>query len=338
MNQFCRVLCLALTTASLVGASGAVAAEDKPPAYGMNLEAFDYPYPVERFNFVSQGQKVSMAYFDVKPQMPNGKTAVLLHGKNFCAATWESTTKALVEQGYRVIAVDQIRFCKSTKPDAYQFTFQQLARNTRDLLASLNVTKPILIGHSTGGMLAIRYALMYPTEVERLVLVDPIGLEDWKAVGVPSLSVDEWAEREAKTTVATVMEYEKASYYAGTWKPEFERWARMYAGMFNGADLPRMAHVTAQIDDMIYTQPVVYEFPQVKVPTLLIIGGKDRTALGRDLVSPAVRDRLGNYPELGRKTIEAIPGAKLVEFPDYGHAPWVQDPEKVNQAIVAGIR
>jgi hypothetical protein len=68
--------------------------------------------------------------------------------------------------------------------------------------------------------------------------------------------------------------------------------------MFNGADLPRMAHVTAQIDDMIYTQPVVYEFPQIKVPTLLIIGGKDRTALGRDLVSPAVRDRLGNYPEL----------------------------------------
>ena len=211
MNQFCRVLCLALTTASLVGASGAVAAEDKPPAYGMNLEAFDYPYPVERFNFVSQGQKVSMAYFDVKPQTPNGKTAVLLHGKNFCAATWESTTKALVGQGYRVIAVDQIRFCKSTKPDAYQFTFQQLARNKRDLLASLNVTKPILIGHSTGGMLAIRYALMYPTEVERLVLVDPIGLEDWKAVGVPSLSVDEWAEREARTTVATMMEYEKAS-------------------------------------------------------------------------------------------------------------------------------
>jgi hypothetical protein len=34
-----------------------------------------------------------MAYMDVKPRTANGRTAVLLHGRNFCAATWEKTIK-----------------------------------------------------------------------------------------------------------------------------------------------------------------------------------------------------------------------------------------------------
>ncbi|MFT8422310.1 MAG: alpha/beta fold hydrolase [Gluconacetobacter sp.] len=51
--------------------------------------------------------------------------------------------------------------------------------------------KAVLIGHSTGGMLAIRYALMYPRELTHLVLVDPIGLEDWLQKGVPYRTVDD---------------------------------------------------------------------------------------------------------------------------------------------------
>ena len=80
-----------------------------------------------------------MAYMDVKPAAPNGGTVVLLHGKNFCAATWQDTIGALSEAGYRVIAPDQIGFCKSTKPAHYQYSFQQLAGNTHALLASLGI-------------------------------------------------------------------------------------------------------------------------------------------------------------------------------------------------------
>jgi pimeloyl-ACP methyl ester carboxylesterase len=307
------------------------------PAYGPNLEAFAYPYPVQQWTFVSQGRSLSMAYLDVRPQSPNGRTAVLLHGKNFCAATWESTIHALADHGFRVIAMDQIGFCKSTKPDGYQFTFQQLAINTHMLLSSLGIEKAVMIGHSTGGMLAVRYALMYPQNLERLVLVDPIGLEDWKARGVPALSIDQWTAREMETTADKMRQYERTNYYAGSWKPEYERWVDMYAGMFTGAGLPLVARVTARIDDMIYTQPVVYEFSQIKVPTLLLIGDKDRTAIGKDLAPPEVRDQLGNYPALGRAAAQAIPGARLVEFPGLGHAPWVQDPVTVHKALLEAL-
>src|SRR5438270_12594496 len=81
---------------------------DAGPAYGPQLEGFAYPWPVTLHKFQSQGQRLEMAYMDVKPSTPNGRIAVLLHGKNFCAATWESTITTLKQAGYRVIAPDQI--------------------------------------------------------------------------------------------------------------------------------------------------------------------------------------------------------------------------------------
>src|SRR6202034_2635186 len=143
-------------------------------SYGPELQGFDYPHSVGHFDFQSQRQTLRMAYMDVRPKNPNGRTAVLIHAKNFCAATWRTTIDALTDHGYRVIAPDQIGFCKSSKPERYQFTFQQLAGNTHALLASLGVRRVIMVGHSTGGMLAIRYALMYAQDLDQLVLVDPI--------------------------------------------------------------------------------------------------------------------------------------------------------------------
>lgn len=93
---------------------------------------------------------------------------------------------------------DQVGFCTSSKPAHYQYSFQQLADNTHALLKQLGVKRTTVLGHSTGGMLATRYALMYPQQVERLAMVNPIGLEDWKALGVPYRTVDQWYARELK--------------------------------------------------------------------------------------------------------------------------------------------
>src|SRR3954465_4149468 len=143
----------------------AAPAAESAPAYGPELEGFDYAWPVQRFEFESQRQKLHMSYLEVRPEKPNGRTVVLLHGKNFCAGTWEATIRALTGAGYRVIAPDQIGFCKSSKPDRYQYSFQQLAANTRALLDHLGVKRVTVAGHSTGGMLAVRYALLHPQEV-----------------------------------------------------------------------------------------------------------------------------------------------------------------------------
>ncbi|MFM0378695.1 alpha/beta hydrolase [Paraburkholderia strydomiana] len=307
------------------------------PAYGPELEGFNYPAPVEQYAFTSQGVALHMAYMDVKPAHANGRTAVLLHGKNFCAATWATTIHRLSDAGYRVIAPDQIGFCKSSKPEHYQYSFQQLARNTHALLESLGVKDATIIGHSTGGMLAVRYALMYPQETQQLVLANPIGLEDWKAKGVPSLSVDQWYQRELKTTADGIRRYEQSTYYAGQWRADYEPWVQMLAGMYRGPGKQIVAWNSALLYDMIYTQPVVYEFGQLQMPTLLLIGQKDVSAVGKDAASPEVRAKIGHYPELGKAAAKAIPHATLVEFADLGHAPQMQDPQAFHKALLDGM-
>jgi pimeloyl-ACP methyl ester carboxylesterase len=145
-----------------IGLAGFMAADARADPY---LANFDYPEPLQRYEFRSQGQRLFMVYMDVQSARPNGKTVVLLHGKNFCGATWEGAIGPLREAGYRVVVPDQIGFCKSSKPQAYQFGLHQLSANTHALLSDVGAVRPIVVGHSMGGMLAIRYALLYPQDL-----------------------------------------------------------------------------------------------------------------------------------------------------------------------------
>jgi pimeloyl-ACP methyl ester carboxylesterase len=294
----------------------------------MAVQSLDYPYPVETFAFESQGQPVEMAYMDVKPEKANGRAVVLLHGKNFNGAYWEGTAKALSAAGYRVIIPDQVGFGRSTQPEHYQFTFQQLAANTTALLDKLGVKKVSIIGHSMGGMLATRLALMFPDRVEKLALVNPIGLEDWKLV-VPYHTIDDWYKQELKATAEKQRQYQVESYYHGQWKPEYQRWLDFATQWFDKPDYPRVAWNSALTYDMIFTQPVCYEFINLAMPTLLYVGALDRTALGKQWVSDEVKKTLGNYPKLAIRTAAQIPDCTLEIAPGLGHVPQIEAPEKL---------
>lgn len=315
-----------------------LAAAAEPALADAMLADFPYPYPVQRYEFQSQGQPLAMAYMDIAPERPNGRTVVLLHGKNFCGATWEGVIPTLRDAGYRVIVPDQIGFCKSSKPQGYQFSLHQLAANTRALLARLGVEKPIVMGHSMGGMLAMRYALMYPQETGGLVLVNPIGLEDWKAKGVPLATVDDLYAGEQRTNFEGIKKYEQSTYYAGQWKAEYDRWVNMLASTYQGEGGKQAAWDQALTSDMILSQPVVYELEHIAVPTLLLIGEKDTTAIGRNRAPPEAARALGNYPVLARQAQARIKGSTLVTFADLGHAPHIQDPARFNATLLEHLR
>ncbi|GAA4786329.1 alpha/beta hydrolase [Olivibacter ginsenosidimutans] len=261
---------------------------------------------------------------DVKPEKPNGKTVVLLHGKNFNGAYWKTTIQALTGEGYRVVAPDQIGFGKSSKPTNYQFTFQQLAQNTKAILDELKLDKIYLLGHSMGGMVATRFTLMYPEMVEKLILENPIGLEDWKLVA-PYTSIDQNYQTELKADYASAKKYQSGFYYDNKWKPEYDEWVYLLTGWTKSPDYPKVALVNAKTSDMIFTQPVVYEFQNIKAPTLLIIGTRDRTAIGKNQVKdPKVAAQMGQYQKLGKATQQKIKGSKLVELDNVGHLPHIE--------------
>jgi pimeloyl-ACP methyl ester carboxylesterase len=291
----------------------------------LRLDDFAYPFPVHEFSFMSQGESYEMAYMDVPANTNEAGTIVLLHGKNFSGAYWGDTAKALADAGYHVIIPDQLGFGKSSKPRHYQFSFEQLALNTHALLEHLGITNENIFGHSMGGMLAVRYALMYPGATRNLLLVDPLGLEDWQAKGVPYVSVDFQYGKELKQTAEKLHQYEQENYYRGTWKHDYDRWVDMLDRFIRSPDYPVMAWDQALTSDMIFTQPVCREFADLKMPVLLIVGSEDRTAIGRDLATPENAQRLGHYPELARAAVAQIKNAKLVIVPGSGHLPQLED-------------
>ncbi|ALM51769.1 alpha/beta fold hydrolase [Halomonas huangheensis] len=334
-GSFIGVLCVG---ASLLSVDALAQSGEPGPTYGAELEGFEYPWPEQRFTLSSQGQELQMAYLDVAAEDPNGRTVVLMHGKNFCAATWQESIERLTDAGYRVVAPDQIGFCKSSKPHQYQFSFQQLATNTHALLEHLDIDNATIMGHSMGGMLASRYALMYPQQTEQLVLVNPIGLEDWQQKGVPYQTIDEAFAAEQHKTAEGIRKYQQSTYYVGDWQPEYDRWVDMLAGMYAGEGGKQVAWNQALTSDMVFTQPVVHEFGELQVPTLLLIGEQDNTAIVKSLASPEVQETLGHYDVLGEQAAEQIPDATLVEFPELGHSPHIQQPEVFHEALLKGLQ
>lgn len=315
----CGVVALALAVCG--GVRAAEAAESA--AYTADLADYAYPFPVRRHALPGQGQPLEMAYMDLHPAVSERSTVVLLHGKNFSGAYWEATARALAARGHRVVIPDQIGFGKSDKPTGFQYSFHALASHTASLLDALGVGRVVLVGHSMGGMLAVRFATMYPGRVQGVALVNPIGLEDWSRV-VPYRPVAEWERAALAATPESVKAYMQRVYFGGKWRPEYDALVEIQAGWIRGPDRERIARVSALTSDMIYTQPVVHEFPDVRAPVLLIIGQRDRTALGRDAVSAEVARTLGDYPRLGRAAAERFPRARLVELEDVGHVPQVE--------------
>lgn len=300
-----------------------LAQSDSLKTLGLHLENYDYPFPVKYFTLNIQKRQYEMAYMDVKPDQSNGKNVMLLHGKNFCGAYWEETANALRKRGFRVIIPDQIGFGKSSKPEDFQYSFHQLADNTKKLLDSLEIASITVLGHSMGGMLATRFVLMYPQMVDKFVLVNPIGLEDYK-LKVPYKDIEWWYDNELKKDYEAIKSYQQKNYYDGKWEDEYDEWVNILAGWTRNIAYERIAWNAALTYDMIFTQPVCYEFKYIQAPTLLIIGQRDRTALGKPLVSEEVRKTMGRFPELGKETAQAIPNSKLVELDGLGHLPHIE--------------
>ncbi|MBC7936332.1 MAG: alpha/beta hydrolase [Rhizobacter sp.] len=311
----------------LLAISSIAYGQDNRPVFDTVLSGYKYPYPVHTLAITSQGQTLDMIYMDVQPVQPNGKTVLLLHGKNFTGAYWKTTIAALVKEGYRVVVPDQVGFGKSSKPLSYQYSFQQLAQNTKQILDALRIQKIYLLGHSMGGMLATRFALMYAGTVDKLVLENPIGLEDWKTI-VPYTSVDTNYKTELKQDFETVKKYQLDNYYDGKWKAEYDEWVYLLTGWVKHPAYKTVAWNNALTSDMVFTQPVLYEFSNIKAPTLLIIGTRDRTAIGKQTVPDAVKKTMGQYQLLGKATQQKIAGSLLVELEDVGHLPHIEASEQ----------
>lgn len=281
-----------------------------------------YPYDIKYIQLSLEGGDYKMAYMDVSAPKPNGETVILLHGKNFNGYYWKDVIPALTKDGFRVVVPDQIGWGRSDQPNVH-YSFHLLADNTRQLLDSLKIKKAHVVAHSMGGMLATRFAIMYPDYVSKVVLENPIGLEDY-SLFVPYQTIDKVFENEEKSTYESVKKYQQ-TYYP-TWKPEYEQYVKAQIDAIEMGNKKTNAFVSALTYQMILEQPVLYHFNKIQAPVLLIIGQEDRTVVGKNLLTDAQKKQYGNYPALARKAKSNIKNAKLIELAGVGHIPHIQTP------------
>lgn len=102
-------------------------------------------------------------------QLGQGKPLVILHGLFGFSDNWQTHAKKLAEY-YEVTLVDLRNHGHSGWSD--EFSYALMVQDLHELLTDLGIQKPILLGHSMGGKLAMHFDQTYPNSIEKLLVVD----------------------------------------------------------------------------------------------------------------------------------------------------------------------
>ncbi|HMA50258.1 MAG TPA: alpha/beta hydrolase [Magnetospirillaceae bacterium] len=332
--KLARLILLTALAAPVLLAMPIFAAPVSQEPVGIALENWPYPYPVSYLDLTVRGQPLRQAYMDVAPTgKPNGRTALLFHGRNFPASYWKDVIAGLAADGYRVVATDQIGFGKSSKPDI-PANLDQFARNNLALLDSLKLDKIDLVAHSMGGMVAVRFVRTYPERVRRLVLEAPIGLEDYRFT-VPPVTDKFLYDREVNQTAEEYRKFLKVGYSLDLPDSAVDDFVSLQERLKLSGEYPRWVTNFISSYQMIHDQPVVHEYPLVATPTLFIMGVNDHNAPGRPYTTPELGKKMGFNTDNAKAIAKTMPDAKVVAFDGVGHIPHMERPEPFMKEVKA---
>jgi pimeloyl-ACP methyl ester carboxylesterase len=255
-----------------------------------------------------------------------GTALVLLHGEGDSAASWRPVMPELAKL-HRVYAPSLPGHGDSDKPSV-DYTPEFYARFVRDFLRAIGADRAILVGHSLGGLVSMRFALQEPGRVGALVLVDSSGLGRTVNPVLSLLSLPgvrhvagAWTRTELgalqRPLVRSALQFAKPSRAPREWLADQRRLARTPG--FVDAFLTTNRRVVGPLGQR---HILVDELHRLTMPTLVVWGA-------RDAVVPVRHARAAG----GR-----LPQGELVVIPDAGHAPHVERPREFIAALQAFLR
>ena len=255
------------------------------------------------------GRRIS--YLHLVPEgTPTDDPMVLVHGLAGTSATWKPLLAELERRATtrEVIAVDLPGHGRSEGPHG-DYSIAGYANVVRDLVIGLGHRHVTLVGHSLGGGVSLQFSYQYPEMCGRVVLVDSGGLGKQvspaiRAANLPgtALALPLIANRLtvaiARAVVGRRVEARElvehfGSLAAGNARRSFVRTVRASVGLTG-------QRVSAT--EKLYLAE--------DLPSLIVWGTKDR-------VLP-----VGH----GRRAVDLMPGARLVELDGGGHFPHVAQP------------
>lgn len=328
MTKNCKAWLTAIASALVLTMTSQIAVAQnwpaEPPAeapadwgpVSINLEEIEYPWPVQYLELRRYGEKMLMAYMDIPPTgRANGQTVFWQHGHNFYSEPYQESFRRLSAAGFRVIAVDRIGYGKSSKP-LIPYNLNFVSANMKALMDELGLEQVAAVGHSMGGMVMSRFAMLYPDSVSHVAMVNQIGLTDsrqsrpWR---------DPLAGDPATPTYQSVLRGHRI-YYPTVWPPAHLEYVRRQYGQTMSGDYPRYARVRAMVTAILYNDPVVYDWQHIETKTLVIGGEDDR--LADDFVARVTHVH------------NELPNSALHLYPNIGHNPQTEIPDQFHADLI----
>ena len=147
-------------------------------------------------------------------------------------------------------------------------------------------------------------------------------------VGIPPQSEETLYDHEIHWTDAKVIRGYVEGYFVHPDPKVWEPLADVLVRVTLSPEYPQWARAAALAFQMIYQQPVRYEYHLIAPPTLLIVGAEDHVVPLGQYAHPAEAKRLGDFVELSAAAASDIPNAKRVVVPDCGHIPHLEHPDQ----------
>lgn len=275
----------------------------------------DYGYPVH-----TALDDPQVAYVD---EGEGPEALILIHGLASNLGFWRYNIPALAED-YRVIALDLPGYGRSAKSGDYPYTLSFFASTIRDLVAELELDHVTLVGHSMGGQIAMVAALEYPDAVDRLVLVDPAGIEtftpgegDWLR-GVYSIAGIRAAPEDAIRRNLSINFHD--------WDPRLEWMVEERVRLARSDEFDQFAYAVIQSVGAMLDEPTAPYLERLTQPTLMVYGEYDGLIPNPYLHPGFARD-------VFQDGAARIPRATLVEIDDAGHMVMMERPDAFNDAV-----
>jgi pimeloyl-ACP methyl ester carboxylesterase len=252
-----------------------------------------------------------------------GPVVVLVHGITSTSATWANVIPYLAEH-CTVIAPDLLGHGESAKPRG-DYSLGAYASGIRDLLVALGHDRATFVGHSLGGGVAMQLAYQFPERCERLVLVDSGGLgrEVSGLLRVASLPGSE-----------LVLPLLVNGRVVGAGRGVGRLLGRL--GLRLRTDVGEVLRGHASLSDGQARAAFIHTLRTIVDPWGQRVDASDRLYLAQGvpfLIVWGERDPIIPVAH-GRAAHELVPGSRLEIFPDAGHFPHLDDPQRFVRLLV----
>lgn len=251
----------------------------------------------------------------------SGPVVVMIHGNAGSIDDFDLKAFGLLCRDHRVIALDRPGHGKSERSNGSKSSLTGQTRLIHDAVGQLGVTRPVIVGHSWGGSLALAYAVDFPNDVSAIVLLAPAAYEDGGG--------DEFMRGLIKTPVIGDMTLFVGRVFLGKHVLKKELNKAFYPDSVPDEYLDKAAstwlghkQAKAFIDDEYSLNKdlnrISKHYHNIKIPVVIVTGDQDKVVVAND-----------NAYRL-KKTIAQ---SQMIELKNTGHQIPQTHPESVTDAV-----